>query len=100
MSAHSPYWGAISISGLALTYHSLQWAVAALRRDRFALVRCHPWRWVRRMYQRLAIYHFAWKVCHQKVFVRWQCCFRYVNTLLTENVMLFMVYMPLECLYM
>ena len=53
--------GAVGVSGLAATY-SMKYCLYALKRDRCALVRCHPWRWVRRMYQRLAIYHFAWKV--------------------------------------
>lgn len=33
-----------------------------LRRNRWAVVRTHRWRWVRQVFKTLNIYHFAWKL--------------------------------------
>ena len=52
---------AISVSSVAVIY-SIKYFVSVLLYDRCALVRCHPWKWVRRLYQRWAVYDFAWRV--------------------------------------
>jgi hypothetical protein len=33
-----------------------------LQKDRWSLVRCHNWAWIRAIYQSLAIYNFAWRL--------------------------------------
>ena len=37
-------------------------ALTLLQRDRWSVVRLHDWRWVRQVYQSLAIYSFVWRL--------------------------------------